>query len=202
MFRLVRRILDPGLEGPVRRFMDDTPHESVLELGCGLGNMSVITDQPYLGIDIVEGYVEYAQEHFAGPNKRFMVGDALDLDPSLGHFDVVALLSFIHHLTDDEVLRILEGISVVSPQYILIVDMAPERAGWLFNHVLGPLDRGGSFRTQAEQRALLEEGGCRVEVEHGYRSRNGFNAHSILLASYAPSAAKRPVPLTPSAARS
>ena len=186
----------------MRRFMDDTPHGSVLELGCGLGNMSVITDQPYVGIDIVERYVEYAQEHFAGTNKRFMVGDALDLDPSLGHFDVVALFSFIHHLTDDEVARILEGISVVSPQYVLIVDIAPERAGWLFNHVLGPLDRGESFRTQAEQRALLEGAGCRVELESGYRSRNGVYAHSLLLASYAASPAKRPAAVAPSAARS
>jgi SAM-dependent methyltransferase len=184
LFRVVRQILDPGQQRPVRDFLAQVPHRSVLELGCGLGTMSGITDRPYMGLDLVPQYVDYAQRHFGSPTKRFAVGNALDLDPGLGDFDVVALLSFIHHFSDDEVDRILRGLRAVSPAYVLVLDLAPERAGWVFNRVLGPLDRGAHLRPQSAQRALLEAAGCRVELESGFRSTNRLNAHSLFLAAY------------------
>jgi SAM-dependent methyltransferase len=184
VFRAVRGILDPGQIDPLRRFLAQVPHDSLLDIGCGLGTLSRMTDQRYTGLDAVPDYIDYAESHFGAPTKRFVVGDAFNLDPGLGRFHVVALVNFIHHFSDDEVGRILTGLRGVSPAHVMVVDVALDRAGPLFHRVLAPLDRGAHFRSRSDQRALLEGAGCRIEREAGYRSRNRLYPHSILLAGY------------------
>lgn len=184
VFRVVRGILDPGQTKPLRRFLAQVSHASLLDIGCGLGTLSRMTDKRYAGLDAVPDYIDYAQRHFGAPSKKFVVGDAFNLDPGLGSFDVVALVNFIHHFSDEEVRRILAGLRAVSPRTVMVADVALDRAGPLFRRVVGPLDRGAHFRSRSDQRALLEKGGCRIEREDGYRSRNRLYPHSILLAAY------------------
>jgi SAM-dependent methyltransferase len=184
VFRALRGTIDPGQEKKLRKVLADVPHSSVLELGCGLGTLSGMTDRPYTGLDFVPAYIEYAQEKFGGPTKRFVVGDVFDLPEDLGSTDVVALVNFIHHFDDEQVGRILKSLRTASPRLVMIVDVALERARWRFKRVFGPLDRGDHFRTTDAQAALLEKAGCTVERRDGYDTAPRIYPHSVLIAGY------------------
>lgn len=182
VFHAVRGLIDPGQVRHLRRLLARVPHASVLDVGCGIGSLCGMTDAPYTGVDLDAGYVAYARSTYGAPGRRFETGDALALDPALGHHDLVTLINFIHHLSDDEVRRCLTAVRAVSPARLLVVDVARERAGFLFHRIFGPHDRGAHFRTQPAQRALLEGAGWRVEWEDGYAAGIGIYPHSVLAA--------------------
>ena len=182
-FHSFRGLIDPGQVRHLKAVLARIPHASLLDLGCGIGSHCGMTDGAYTGVDHTASYIAYAGRHYAAPNRRFAVGDAFALDPALGHHDVVALINVVHHFSDGEVLRCLGSLRVVTPYRVLLVDVAREKAGFLFTRIFGPADRGGHFRTQAAQRALLETAGFRLEWEDGYRTATGIYPHSVLVAA-------------------
>jgi SAM-dependent methyltransferase len=186
VFRLLRSVIDPGQPRHLRRLLARVPHASVLEVGCGVGSNCEMTDAAYTGLDLVPSYITYARAKYGGPNRRFEVGDAFSLDPALGHHDVVSFINVIHHLSDAEVRRCLAAARTVTPRFVLSVDIAAERAGYIFHRVFAPLDRGSHFRTTAAQRTLLEEDGLRIEWEARYVTATGIYPRSALLGTFAP----------------
>lgn len=70
---------------------------SVLDLGCGYGELAQFVKGKYLGIDFSPFVVEKAKE--MRPGVQFLVGDILDL-PDVGQFDTVAMLEVVEHLDD------------------------------------------------------------------------------------------------------
>lgn len=183
VFHSFRGVIDPGQVPRLRAILARVPHESLLDVGCGIGSHCGMTDAAYTGVDLAPSYVAYARRRYGGPRRRFETGDALALDPALGHHDVAALVNFIHHFDDDRVRRCLTALAAVTPRRLLVVDVALERTGALFRRVLGPLDRGAHFRTQPAQRALLEGAGWRVEREDGYVTGLRLYPHSVLVAA-------------------
>jgi len=182
VFKSLRNVIDPGQVGCLRRMLARVPHRSLLDLGCGIGSLCGMTDADYTGLDNTPSYIAYAQRHYGGPTRRFVVGDAFRLDGGLGARDAVSLINVIHHFSDEEVRRLLAGLATVAPARVLLVDVALERAGWLFRRIFGPLDRGAHFRTTAAQRALLESAGYAVEWEDGYVTGARIYPHSVLCA--------------------
>lgn len=186
LFHALRAALDPGQAGKLRAFLRDVPHQSLLELGCGIGANRAITDRPYAGLDLDPAYVAYAARRFGSTTARFRVGDLLvPLDPALGPFDLIALLNVVHHLSDDEVRRALGHARAAGAARALVVDVAAERTGFLFRRVFGPLDRGASFRTTDQLRALLASAGLVIERDAGWSTGPGIWPRIAFLGRFA-----------------
>lgn len=78
----------------------------VLDVGCGPGiNTRFFEDSDYLGIDINPRYISYAQRCYG---RKFLVADVTRFTvPRDERFDFVLLNSFLHHVDNGNVRRIL-----------------------------------------------------------------------------------------------
>lgn len=127
----------------------------ILDVGCGPGtNAPRFAGRDYTGIDINPKYVDYARRRYDG---RFEVADATtyEVDPD-ERFDFVLINSFLHHIPDDAVERILEHLStVLTPDgHIHVIDMdLPEQRS--LARTMSLLDRGDYTRPQSRWMELL-----------------------------------------------
>lgn len=85
----------------------------LLEIGCGPGNN--LADLPeniqYVGCDLNERYIAYAQKKYGERGQFFAspVGKLADL--SLGKFDVVMAVALLHHLSDAQIATLCKEVS-------------------------------------------------------------------------------------------
>jgi SAM-dependent methyltransferase len=129
----------------------------VLDIGCGPGtNSHHFTDCEYLGIDINEQYISTARRRFGA---RFEVADAAALnDVDIGGgWDCVLMNSLLHHLSDEQALRLLSALprllSATGSAHILDLVLPAQRR---LSRALARLDRGDYPRRLAAWRALFE----------------------------------------------
>ena len=74
-----------------------------LDVGCGTGTLSqtildVASPQTVLGIDLSEGYIEYARKHIQNPHASFRLGDAQALPVESASYDAAVsglVLNFV-----------------------------------------------------------------------------------------------------------
>lgn len=142
---------------PVLRHTDLSGVRRVLDVGCGPGtNAPLFAGLDYTGLDINERYIEYASSHHPG---KFVAQDATTLEVPAGErFDFVLVNSFLHHIPDPEVSRLLGHLrSVVAPDghiHILELVLPPKPS---LGRLLARLDRGDHARPLAHWRELLSE---------------------------------------------
>ncbi len=93
---------------PVQRQLNGRIVRRVLDVGCGPGtNASRFLGTEYVGLDINEQYLKVGRARHQG---QFIHADLATADLShLGRFDTILVNSFLHHLPDDAVERVLEG---------------------------------------------------------------------------------------------
>ena len=140
---------------PLVRHNDLSQARRVLELGCGPGtNASCFPQARFLGVDLNRRYIEHARRACRG---EFVCADACTFEPPQGErFDCVLLNSFLHHIDDENSVRILSRLHGVLDDdgHIHILDLVlPERssaARWLATH-----DRGDFARPLATWRQML-----------------------------------------------
>jgi SAM-dependent methyltransferase len=79
----------------------------VLDLGCGPGtNTAIFAGCDYLGVDLNPHYVESVRRRFG---RAAVAADAREFRvPGGERFDFVLLNSFLHHIDDEGVVKILE----------------------------------------------------------------------------------------------
>lgn len=134
---------------PVERWLRHHEIRRVLDVGCGAGTNAGRFDRvDYVGIDVNERYLQAARARFRG---RFIQADltTTDLSP-LGTFDLILINSFLHHVTDAEVERILAqvagGLMTNGRIHILELVVPESRSlAWL----MARLDRGRYARPLA-----------------------------------------------------
>ena len=82
---------------------------TVLDLGCNIGNTTgAFLDFDYYGVDLDPDVIETAQERWrAYPNVQFHCLDILKVEFKQDFFDHVLFACTGHHLTDDEISRII-----------------------------------------------------------------------------------------------
>jgi SAM-dependent methyltransferase len=91
---------------PVERHLARANIRRVLDVGCGPGtNARRFAGADYVGVDINEQYLSIARAKYKG---QFIQADLETADLSgLGTFDTILVNSFLHHVPDDAVDRIL-----------------------------------------------------------------------------------------------
>ena len=134
---------------PVERALHTQSMRRVLDVGCGPGtNAARFAGTDYVGVDVNDRYLEIARSRYAG---RFIQADLETANLSLyGAFDVILVNSFLHHLSDDAVTRVLGQLErVLEPEgRIHILELVlPSRL--CFAKIMAKLDRGRFARSLA-----------------------------------------------------
>ena len=131
---------------PVRQYNDLSNARKVLDVGCGPGtNTRSFEQAEYLGLDWSPSYIDYASRRFG---RKFIVADVCSYDPPPGVlYDFILVNSFLHHIDDDNSLRILSKLKdlLTKDGHVHILDLLmPENAG--VARLLAQWDRGDFAR--------------------------------------------------------
>jgi SAM-dependent methyltransferase len=155
---------------PVERHLAHLQVRRVLDVGCGPGtNAPPFAGADYVGMDINEEYLAIARAKYGG---RFVQADLATAEgpsvswssatssssnlPSLGTFDTILVNSFLHHLPDQAVMRLLHQLQrLLDPDgRVHILELVvPERRS--LAKVMARLDRGRYARPLATWRTLF-----------------------------------------------
>lgn len=145
----------------------------IVDVGCGTGDALryISTFKSYHGFDIDPGAIEFARTQAAGrPDVRFearavAAEDLASLQPSL-----VILAGLLHHLDDEQAVRLLElfartsSIRRIATQDPVYLPREP------MSNLLARLDRGKFVRKEDGYRSLVARAGLRLESRHIARS--------------------------------
>jgi SAM-dependent methyltransferase len=149
----------------VRRHNDLGKARRVLDVGCGPGtNTAYFSQSEYLGLDWSKGYVDYAKRRF---DREFMVADVRSYEPPPGVlYDFILVNSFLHHIDDENSLKILSKLKnlLTGNGHIHILDLVlPESpsvarllAHWDRGYFARPLDKWGSLFSAKFETVLIE----------------------------------------------
>lgn len=119
--------------GTIRKLLGNTMNmdavNNVLEIGIGKGDFMerliecFDKNTSFIGIDVVDEYVETAQERFNDYNLQSIKMSADELDFGEGVFDLVCISNTLHHLEDPN--KVIEEMKrvVKADGYILIHEM-------------------------------------------------------------------------------
>ena len=179
IFNSYQVLADGGKGRAIRRFLQDLPYDSVLDIGCGTGNWAKYAPGRYLGVDPAPAFISAAIRRYAGdPKKKFLVADPTSQDVP-GEFDLAQLVSVLHHLSDDDVSRLLERIRP-RVRHLFILDLYPmpwnPPARFLYAS-----DRGSFIRTPEQQQRLVLDGEWRLVKEGSYFAPTLLYRHTLFL---------------------
>lgn len=131
--------------------------DRLLDLGCGVGAMCILVPpEAYLGIDIDEKAVAYAEVRY--PGYSFQVADATSFRPKQ-KFGQVMVVGVLHHMPDSDVAETLKTVEICLQKggRLIIVEAIPPLIKFnLVGLLLRHFDKGKYIRALAEYRKLVE----------------------------------------------
>jgi SAM-dependent methyltransferase len=132
---------------PVQRHIEHAAIRRVLDVGCGPGtNAARFGSASYVGVDINDRYLAVARSKYPG---QFIQADLATADLStFGTFDVILVNSFLHHLPDGSVDRLLAQLATLMEPggRVHILELVrPER--FALPSIMARLDRGRYARS-------------------------------------------------------
>ena len=140
---------------PAERELNRRTVRRVLDVGCGPGtNAARFPGSDYVGVDLNPSYLSTARAKHAG---LFVEADITSADLStLGTFDTILVNSFLHHVPDEAVERILyqlgQRLTPDGRAHVLEL-VLPERRS--LARAMARLDRGRYARSVEEWCRLL-----------------------------------------------
>lgn len=180
LFNFVRHLLDGGQIAHISRVLSGVPHRRVLDIACGTGDVSRAIQTDYVGIDLCELFITYANRRYGNARKQFLVMDVTDVRLPEKSFDLAMIVNVIHHFEDALVLRILEQAARLARGHVLLIDAIPKRN--VLSRMLYALDRGDHFRSFEEQKTLVgRTKSLKLVLEDSYESTSRLYRHSVLL---------------------
>ena len=125
VFNLVRSITDSRSRNldVIKAELNAGKNEKVLDIGCGIGNFSKVTEGSYLGIDANKSFIDFANKNYGTENKKFIVMDAKKLKFKDKSFDKSIFISMLHHFSDGDSKKVLKEASRVTKKYMVILDI-------------------------------------------------------------------------------
>lgn len=158
----------------VQEFLQVPDGSTVLDLGCGYGDLAhFYTGRcTYIGIDSNANYIKEARRRNSRSDAEFLVGDVSDVAVrEKGPFDLVLMTGVLHHLTDEQVIGVVAGSrELVSDKgrFVAIEPVfSPDQR--LSARLLIASDRGRYVRNKEGYTHLLSSGFADVtgDVVHG-----------------------------------
>ncbi len=155
----------------VRRYVRPAEGDSVLDIGCGPGDLlAFLPAVRYTGFDISQRYVEAARRKF-GDRGQFLCARVGDADAAVSNrYDVAIAFGVLHHLPDDAALDLFrEARQALGPRGRLVTidgcwDPRQSRgARWLLAR-----DRGRHIRSRDDlvRLATTQFGHVAADVRH------------------------------------
>jgi SAM-dependent methyltransferase len=158
-FREEKRVIARELMPEALRMRRQGHTPRVLDLGCGTGELAPVffkAGYSYVGIDIEAERIAYARKtHRRG---KFHVMDATALKYPDGHFDQILVTGVLHHLSDDEVRRIVREMRrVLRPggRALVMEDIALRGSLNLLGALVHLADAGAYIRRPGEYAPLF-----------------------------------------------
>ena len=134
---------------------------SVIDIGCGIGQYCKITKGNYLGIDLQPNYISYCKRKYKDKNKSFRCADASTILKEKTTFDLILIVDFLHHVSDDLAVKILHTASLLSNEYVVNFEPVYEQSNpigrWLREH-----DRGNYIRSLENLHKLFKVAGLEI----------------------------------------
>lgn len=156
-YNIIQLLLSMDFYQTVTPLIEAYPHGSILEIGCGTGELlKFLHCNRYVGIDVNKTYFDYATEHFGNKKRTFMLLDAKKMSRSPETFDLVLMINMIHHLSDANFSAILKRLSThIRFRRLIIIDSKPDIG--IFNSILMKADGGDYFREIEAIQKIVEK---------------------------------------------
>lgn len=180
LYDLIQIIATGGFLNKVLKKIDFAKNKNILELGCGTGTLSkYLACKEYTGVDINPEFIESAKMKF--PKHSFKVMDIVKQKLPEGEFDYVVTMNVLHHLTDDELVKLLKKISKLKrTRKYLIIEGKP--AG-LLAPLLATLDAGSNFRQFKSLENYISK---YFKVNKKFQVKSGFGTYNYFIANCHP----------------
>lgn len=130
---------------------------SVIDIACGTGEYSAITNGRYLGVDMSQQYIDRAQKLYGTENKKFLCDDANTAAIKDASYEAAILIDATHHLPDDENRALFKTLNRVASKTIVICDPVAQEKGNLIGRFLIYLDRGNYVRPKEMLLNMIKE---------------------------------------------
>ena len=129
---------------------------SVLDIGCGIGQYSEITQGEYLGLDINNRYINYARKKYKHHNHSFRCADVTVIVKELTKYDLVLMTDFLHHIPSQQCINLLNVCSQLVNKIVInfepVIEQSNPVGRWVNRH-----DRGKYVRSLDEWHQLYDE---------------------------------------------
>ena len=144
----------------------------VLEIGCSAGNISSVfcqfPDIKFTGIDIDPGAIDLAKRRFRKyPNFNFSVTSIEELSLQGKEFDYVLFAGILHHVSDDDGLRLLGDAVKCTARGGQLVVCEPEALkasdGWFLHFFYSKFEQGKFLRFREDLIELVERSGIKLQ---------------------------------------
>jgi 2-polyprenyl-3-methyl-5-hydroxy-6-metoxy-1,4-benzoquinol methylase len=129
---------------------------SVLDIGCGTGQYSTITQGQYLGLDINNRYIKYAGKRHRNHNQSFKCADVTVITKELPKFDMVLMTDFLHHIPSQQCINLLNVCTNLVNQYVINFEPVTEQYNPIGRWV-NKNDRGKYIRSLDELHQIYKE---------------------------------------------
>lgn len=179
IFITVRRILENNFKGEKEIIRKELKTQGkTLDIACGTGEFcTLFSKEGYLGIDLSEKYITYAKQHYP---YNFQVQDATKMNIH-SEFDNILICGVFHHLSDQDVLTILESAKKMlkSDGTLLVMEDIPTRSNLNFiGKLVQHFDVGKFIRKQEEYGKLYQQ---KFTISKNYMMRSGVNDYSVFV---------------------
>jgi 2-polyprenyl-3-methyl-5-hydroxy-6-metoxy-1,4-benzoquinol methylase len=119
---IVRRLM-AGFEASLRELFERAQPESVLDVGCGEGVLTLawaeaLRERPVVGLDLADPKLEEEWRRRARPNLSFVTGRGEELPFGSDQFDLVAAIETLEHVHDPD--RTLNEMRRVARRHLLV----------------------------------------------------------------------------------
>ncbi len=103
---------------------------SMLDVGAASGDMADCVRRWYPSARVTS--LDRIESHLRGASGSRVAGDAFQLPLRPKSFDFVFCSLFLHHFTDDEIVRLLEGFRNVARRAVLVIDLERNPIAYYF----------------------------------------------------------------------